>query len=314
MEKRPFTTVVLATYNRAEKLKRCLDSLARQDYPKERMEIIVVDDGSRDETGKVLKDAKENLKCGFQPTTIKHSGIVGALNTGLKKASGDFICFTADDCIAGETWISAIIQGFSNPNVGAVAGAVKGFPDMNHVQRYTEDAGLLSQQELLRHGVMLSGSSGYRKSMIEEVGYFDERLPACEDVDLAVRTRMAGYEIAFAPDAVIYHNHPDTLGKLWRQQHRNMGAFVRMQTKYNPGFKPGKEAARHAFRFMKKSLKTPLAIAGADMKYGLISHTAETGIHAAYAHAIIKEAITGPSLREEKHADANLPEFLKGKA
>ena len=102
MNDTPQVSVVLATYNRKELLKECLESLFNQTYPKDRYEIIVVNDGSTDGTEEVLKEYAKKAPCIFKCFSQENKGVAAAMNLGIKNAEGDIVCFTADDCIADE--------------------------------------------------------------------------------------------------------------------------------------------------------------------------------------------------------------------
>lgn len=102
-------SIVVPTYNRKEKLKVCLESLFRQDYPQENFEIIVVDDGSSDGTKEMVADLSKkrpNLKFVSQ----LHRGPAAARNLGIKEAGAEIVGFTDNDCILKDDWARKMVE------------------------------------------------------------------------------------------------------------------------------------------------------------------------------------------------------------
>ena len=109
MREAPMVSVVIPTYNRKDMLKECLESLFNQTYPKERYEIIVVNDGSTDGTEEVLNEYAKKAPCAFKWFTQQNKGPCVARNLGVKNARGEIICFIDDDCVAEKKWIENLI-------------------------------------------------------------------------------------------------------------------------------------------------------------------------------------------------------------
>jgi glycosyltransferase involved in cell wall biosynthesis len=113
-----FVSVIVCTYNRAQYLERCLDSLIKQKYPF--FEIIVVNGPSNDDTERILNKYK-TIKI-IQQGVL--DGLSSARNLGIKAAKGDIIAFLDDDAIANDAWIKCLIEGYTDILVGGVGGPV----------------------------------------------------------------------------------------------------------------------------------------------------------------------------------------------
>jgi len=114
-----YPSVIIPTYNGADKIGRCLASLRGQDYPAS-FEVIVVNDGSTDRTLEVLKQFPE-----VRVLTQANAGPAAARNRGAKEASGDLIVFTDDDCEPLPNWLTEMLKPFVTPEVVGAKGAYR---------------------------------------------------------------------------------------------------------------------------------------------------------------------------------------------
>jgi glycosyltransferase involved in cell wall biosynthesis len=112
-------SVIICTYNRANLLKRALNSLARQSVKD--FEIIIVDDGSEDNTCEICNSFKDRITS-LKYIYVKNSGLSYARNVGIKSSTGDYILFTDDDCIPEENWVERM--GFYLKRETIVAGVI----------------------------------------------------------------------------------------------------------------------------------------------------------------------------------------------
>jgi len=226
-------SVVFATYNRKEMLKECLDSLCNQTYPKDKYEIIVVNDGSTDGTEEVLREYEEKAPCKFRWFTQKNQGVAAALNHGIKKAIGEIICFTGDDCIADEKWIKELVKALDDEKIGGVGGRIEAYNPETLVEKY---GGKIVNQEANINVFVLTGSSLFRKNVIEKIGGFDENLRRCEDIDFGIRIKLEGYELKYAPKAIVYHRHRCTFRGLIKQHYEYGIGMAMLNKKYINAF------------------------------------------------------------------------------
>ena len=124
-------SVVIPVRNRAAEIKLCLESLLEVEYPKEKLQIVVVDDASEDETIDVVS--------GFPVTVERMSERQGASacrNRGARQANGEILLFVDSDCVVDSRWLLEITSVFEDPQVGAAGGLVDSFDDAEPLDRY----------------------------------------------------------------------------------------------------------------------------------------------------------------------------------
>lgn len=121
-KKTPFVSVIIPTFNRKQRLLQCMESLRKQDYPRHKYEIIIVDDGSQEAVSGYLSLRKKNSSIIRQPF---NKGAAAARNMGLKQAKGRIVAFLDDDCQPLPNWLTTIIRTFDQyPDACAVGGSV----------------------------------------------------------------------------------------------------------------------------------------------------------------------------------------------
>jgi len=203
-------SVIVPAYNAERTIKDCIESLLNQDY-KDKYEVIVVDDGSTDDTAQIM--AK-------YPTVkfIKQSnaGPAAARNRGASEANGEIILFTDSDCVPERDWIRMMLEPFhENKDVVGVKGIYRTkqreltarFVQMEYEDKYR----YMEKEDFI--DFIDTYSAGFRKEKFMEMkGYDTEFSVACaEDVELSYRLAKRGYKMIFNPRAIVYHKHPATI-------------------------------------------------------------------------------------------------------
>ena len=214
-EQLPTVSVVIPVKDRADELRNCLTSLRQLNYPRHRLEIVVVDDGSSDHSAAVARELG---------AVLVESGAVGggpalARNQGAQVASGEILAFIDSDCIASPQWLVELLPVFGESRVAAVGGLVDGMYDDSALDRYEA---VMSSLNL--GGREMSGSAGddtfylpscnllVRKQAFMAANGFRTALQVGEDVDLTWRLRDAGWQIVYLPEGTVCHAHRS---KLW---------------------------------------------------------------------------------------------------
>jgi glycosyltransferase involved in cell wall biosynthesis len=199
-------TVIVPAYNAANTLPLCLVALQKQTYPPD--EIIVVNDGSIDETAKVAGAFKVKV------INQSHQGPAVARNLGLSNAHNDIVLFTDADCEPISTWAAEMLAPFSDPRVVGVKGSYRTHQKENIarlVQYEFEDRyDRLERQETI--DFIDTYAAAFKRTVLNKMGGFDPAFPRAvsEDAELSYRLSRAGCRMIFNRDAVVYHCHPRT--------------------------------------------------------------------------------------------------------
>ncbi len=210
----PSVSVVIPVKDRAEELGRCLSSIAAIDYPAEKIEVIVVDDGSCDRSPDVAREFGAQLV--FSGGTGR--GPAAARNRGARAAKGEILAFIDSDCTASTGWLAELIPTFADPSVAAVGGRVDGMCTTSAIDRYEAVMSSLSLG-----GRERTGNSGddtfYLPScnlLVRRIAFltargFNDDMHVGEDVDLTWRLRDGGWTIAYLPAGRVNHEHRSTI-------------------------------------------------------------------------------------------------------
>ena len=204
-------SVVIPVKDGENCLSECLLAIKQQQKLKfnQDFEIIVVDDGSNDNTAQIARG------CGAKVISQPNAGPASARNSGVKNASGDLIAFTDADCVPAPDWLYQITLPFENPKVMGVKGAYR-TRERNWVARFVQ-LEYESKYERMRQKERIdfidTYSAAYRRKVFLENGGFNEffPFPSVEDQEFSFRLAHKGYWLVFQPDAVVYHHHDLTL-------------------------------------------------------------------------------------------------------
>jgi len=217
----PKVSVVIPAYNEEKNIEECINSVFSSDYPKEKTEVIVVDDGSRDNTLKILKKYKKVKVLGQ-----KHLGKVEALNLGVLNSSNEFVLTLDADTILEKNCIKELLRPFADKSVGATTGNnnVRNKKSMigafQNVEYHFSNLIRNSFSKVFNNGIWFSGSLAcYRKSALQNIGYFKKDTLA-EDQDIALEMKKAGYRTINATTASGYTIVPSRIKELYRQRAR----------------------------------------------------------------------------------------------
>jgi GT2 family glycosyltransferase len=198
----PRVSVVVATLNRPELLGRCLGALFNQTLPLSAYEVIVVDDGPHAATMAVVEEwGRRCPSFSLQYlTSLGTHGPAAARNVGWRRALGELIAFTDDDCIPNSDWLLAGLQAFSNAQVGAAWGRILVPIGERPTDWERNVAGL-------ERAPCATANCFYRRTVLESVGGFDERFTEAwrEDSDLQFGALARGVTIIHQPKALVTH-------------------------------------------------------------------------------------------------------------
>lgn len=219
----PLVSIVVPAYNEEVNSMRTVNSLLAQDYPE--IEIIFVDDGSKDQTFTKTNNAfKNNSK--VHVFTKRNGGKASALNFGIEKSNADFVvCIDADTQLKSDA-VSLLMKKFDTENVAAVAGNVKVGNEVNMITRWQSIEYITSQNfdrrafDLLNCITVIPGAIGaFRKDAILIAGGFTTDTLA-EDCDLTMRLLRNGYIVRNCTAAISYTEAPETFKQFLKQRFR----------------------------------------------------------------------------------------------
>ena len=211
----PTVSVVIPARNAEATLADCLDALLAGDYPEERREVVVVDNGSTDGTAPLA--GARSVRCVLEP----RPGVSHARNRGVAESESEIVAFLDADCIPEPGWLGELVRPFEDPTVGAVAGRLEHAPATTAAER--QAARMLGDwQSFAVNSVppyVVTANAALRREILERVGGFDPRLTRAQDVELGFRLNaLPGFRIAYSSGAVARHRHHGTQLGFLRQQ------------------------------------------------------------------------------------------------
>jgi len=254
----PAISVVVPTRDRVERLAALLDSLRSQTLDPEAFEVIVVDDGSADETPALLRRTAADGGLDLGVISGRTAGPAAARNDGWARARGRIVAFTDDDCEASPGWLEAGLRAVDGTQSPWIAQG-RTLPNPRESRAVP---GLARTKRIESLGPWFQTCNMfYPRELLEALGGFDERFrrPFGEDADLAWRAIEAGAEPRFAPEALVHHAvEPQTAGQFLRSGLRDPDEALAFRS--HPGLR---EAAGRARVFKAEShALLALALAG----------------------------------------------------
>ena len=222
----PTVSLVIPTRDRRDFLARILESIRKVDYPRQKCQVIIVDDGSTDNTADLVKEVSLNFPFQISYYYQPSKGIAAARNKGGKRAWGEVMVFLDDDCGFETDWLKKLIEHLNSPEVGAVGGPDREFREASFMARCIDwtitsfmGTGNVRGKKGLRIAKYYprSYNMAVPRRVFLKVGGFDASLLFGEDVELSYRIKKAGYILRFAPEAFVWHGRRKSLGSFIRQ-------------------------------------------------------------------------------------------------
>jgi glycosyltransferase involved in cell wall biosynthesis len=222
MNEQPFVSVVIPVWNSPALLAKCLTAVGAQNYPRERFEVLVVDNGSTDETTAVARS--------FPFVTLLSEPIASsyrARNRGVRSARGEYVAFTDADCIPDCEWLSEAVQmACRHPEAGVLAGRIDLFRADSSgsaaCEKY-EYAFEFDQAKNVRHGVCVTANWMSRRSILLQLDGFDESVKSGGDWHLCGRIQAVGHPIMYVPEMRVAHPVRASLSQLAAKRRRIVG-------------------------------------------------------------------------------------------
>lgn len=233
-------SIIIPTYRRPERLKTCLESLAKLDYPRDRFEAVVVNDGGEISLESTLTPFQNQFNLSL--LNQSNSGPARARNRGGLAAKGKYLAFTDDDCTVSPDWLKNLEVCLAKSPDSLIGGRT--------INALTDNLYSTASQELIDYlysyynanpeeaRFFTSNNFAVSADRFRNLGGFDTTFPlaAGEDREFCDRWLHSGYRMVYAPEAEVYHSHDMTLSKFWKQQFNyGRGAFRFQQITANRG-------------------------------------------------------------------------------
>ena len=225
----PFCSIIILNYNGEQFIKKTLESVLALDYPSADFEIIIIDnDKSRNVINSLIRESVNPLTT-FIPLN-NNLGFSGGNNVGIKKAKGKYILLLNNDCVVDKNWLSELVSVAENNekifavnskiylgNTNKIQNAgIRIFPNgyaqdigavpNNKIQDYEVDKGQYDKEKEI--DAACGAAVLYRTSILDKIGFLDESFFLYyEDVEISERAKKHGYQIIYAPKAVVHHLH-----------------------------------------------------------------------------------------------------------
>ncbi len=220
-------SIIIPCFNELKFTKMCINSILKYtSYP---FELIVIDNGSSDGTGKYFKTLKNRLAVGarssiraFKPIISKRNlGVSGALNRGIYISEGKYVCYLNNDVIVTINWLEGLVSCAESDKKTGIVGcasnnvindyglfpAIAGFRNIKEIQKAAVMLSLSRKgqydEALYIHGMCML----IKRSVVDKIGLFDERFYPCsgEDLEYSFRAKKAGYKLVNAMNVFIFH-------------------------------------------------------------------------------------------------------------
>ncbi len=218
MKKTPSVTIVVPFFNQENVVGNCIRNLLNQDYPSDRLNFVFIDDGSSDETARILKEfaLKPQIKSIF---FSENRGRSAARNAGIAAADSELIGFLDGDMTVESDWLQLLIDILDSNVVGAMGDSrLPEDTTPNRLDRYFysfyRGARRIGENQPLHFRWFLFNNAVIRRSVLDEIGNFDQTFTTYggEDTDLAIRLWQAyPAGLRFSTRAVSYHHHRRTV-------------------------------------------------------------------------------------------------------
>jgi glycosyltransferase involved in cell wall biosynthesis len=207
-------SLIICTRNRCGQLARCLESIRKIHFDR-RWELIIIDNGSTDETASVVYGFARTTSISLRYAVEFKRGTGHAKNAGLGIAQGDIAAFTDDDCYPEPDFLSKIWSVFTDPAIGFIGGRVVLHDSDDYPISVNEStiAQTFPCNSFIHAGVVIGANMAFRLDILKNIGGFDplfgagSPFPAAEDADVVARVSAAGWKGLYAPEVTVRHHH-----------------------------------------------------------------------------------------------------------
>ena len=201
MQKALLVTVIVPAFNAQDTIAGLIESLLRQEYPKDSLEIIIVDNNSTDKTNEIAR------RYPVKVLEEKIQSASSARNTGLRSAMGEIIAWTDSDCIADSAWVWEGIRQIAEGKADMVGGRVKFFGSgrLTLAQRYDSITNMRNEAYIRDNHFAVTANLFAKRAVFDKIGPFMGEVKSGADAEWTRRAVKAGFRLIYEPRAVVYH-------------------------------------------------------------------------------------------------------------
>lgn len=198
----PFVSVIVPVYNDEKRIEKCIKSLLNQNYPKNRLEIIIINNNSNDKTVEIIEK---------YPVRLLHENDVqssyAARNKGIKNSKGEILAFTDSDCIADKNWLTNGVNCFIEKNIELLAGDVKFFykEKYNIFEIYDSVKNIDQEWLVFKKNKAATANLFVRDVVFKKVGLFDDRLVSGGDGVFVNLSISFGFKLDYYSNSIVFH-------------------------------------------------------------------------------------------------------------
>lgn len=209
-------SIIIPTYNRSNKLKRCLNSILNQEYDKKKYEIIVINDVDPDDTNSIILNLMKHYSNIKLITNKTKNNVAYCRNQGIKKSKGKIIAFIDDDCIAHKHWLSQIEMSHKKHTEElAIGGKILSLNSKTLIGKFRDFQILYSLKRNWvknNHFIYIpSCNTSYKKETFKKIGCFDTHFKTADDIELNIRLLKNNKPIYFNNKMIIFHDYPNSI-------------------------------------------------------------------------------------------------------
>jgi GT2 family glycosyltransferase len=231
----PGIALIICTRDRAAQLPALFAALAAL-RAHVAWELVLVDNGSRDDTPRLLRELAPSLGVPAAIVEEPRAGLGRARNAGVRRARAPLVAFTDDDCYPAADYLDRVADALADPALAFIGGRILPFDlqDDPITTRSTPEVIAIPARSVVPTGLVQGANMAFRREVLDRIGGFDDALgpgtPFCnDDVDAVARASAAGFAGAYVPGPVVRHHHrrraPEEVAALERSYDHGRGAY-----------------------------------------------------------------------------------------
>ena len=221
-------SIIVCTRNRADRLKVCLEHLAKLDFPRESVEVVVVDNGSTDPTEEVIRGFADSAPFSVLSVYQAVPGLTRSRNIGARHAKAEILVFVDDDCYVAPDYLRQTMAVYKEHDITFFGGKILLYDSKDYPITF-RDSDMVQRIEpfcFVGPGLIQGANMSARRAALEQIGGFDRHLGpggrfCCEDMDFAARLADAGFAGGYFPAPLVYHHHGRRAGPAVEQLKRS---------------------------------------------------------------------------------------------